>query len=123
MGQAVVGGSVLAAHRAGALRVCLPRTELRPHERGEGRADPGARSGRSTRARNSRSRTLIGESRIDHDRGRARSADRLVKRKGSGMMKTRWIPFLVVASSFLLLSASAWAQSSITGVVRDTSGA
>jgi len=39
------------------------------------------------------------------------------------MMKTRWIPSLVVASSFLLLSASAWAQSSITGVVRDASGA
>ena len=38
-------------------------------------------------------------------------------------MKTRWIPSLVVVSSFLLLSASAWAQSSITGVVRDTSGA
>jgi hypothetical protein len=38
-------------------------------------------------------------------------------------MKTRWIPFLVVASSFLLLSTAAWAQSSITGVVRDTSGA
>jgi hypothetical protein len=39
------------------------------------------------------------------------------------MMKSRWIPCLVVVSSFLLLSASAWAQSSITGVVRDTSGA
>src|SRR5437762_13217791 len=39
------------------------------------------------------------------------------------MMKTRWIPSLVVASSFLLLPAFAWAQSSITGVVRDTSGA
>ena len=38
-------------------------------------------------------------------------------------MKTRWIPALVVVSSFLLLSASAWAQSSITGVVRDGSGA
>src|SRR5258707_3142264 len=40
------------------------------------------------------------------------------------MMETRRIPCLVVASSFfLLLSASAWAQSSITGVVRDASGA
>src|SRR5882762_5500303 len=39
------------------------------------------------------------------------------------MMKTRWIPSLVLASSFLLLPASTWAQSSITGVVRDTSGA
>src|SRR5678815_2808639 len=38
-------------------------------------------------------------------------------------MNTRWIPALVVVSSFLLLSASAWAQSSITGVVRDGSGA
>ena len=38
-------------------------------------------------------------------------------------MKSRWIPCLVVVSSFLLLSASASAQSSITGVVRDTSGA
>ena len=38
-------------------------------------------------------------------------------------MKTRWIPPLVVASSLLLLPASAWAQSSITGVVRDASGA
>src|SRR5258706_5035154 len=38
-------------------------------------------------------------------------------------MKTRWIPSLVVASSFLLLPAPAWAQSSITGVVRDGSGA
>ena len=38
-------------------------------------------------------------------------------------MQTRWIPSLVVVSSFLLLSASAWAQSSITGVARDTSGA
>jgi hypothetical protein len=38
-------------------------------------------------------------------------------------MKTRWIPALVVVSSFLLLPASAWAQSSITGVVRDGSGA
>jgi Carboxypeptidase regulatory-like domain len=38
------------------------------------------------------------------------------------MMKTRWIPF-VVASSFLLLSSVASAQSSITGLVRDTSGA
>ena len=38
-------------------------------------------------------------------------------------MKSRWIPCLVVVSSFLLLSTSAWAQSSITGVVRDTSGA
>jgi len=37
-------------------------------------------------------------------------------------MKTRWIPFLVAASSFLLPTL-AWAQSSITGVVRDTSGA
>src|SRR5438105_14699524 len=39
------------------------------------------------------------------------------------MMKTRWIPSLVVVSSFLLRSASAWAQSSITVVVRDTTGA
>src|SRR5258705_2035361 len=39
------------------------------------------------------------------------------------LMKPRWIPSLVVASSFLLLPAAAWAQSSITGVVRDTSGA
>ena len=38
-------------------------------------------------------------------------------------MKTRWIPALVVVSSFLLLPAFAWAQSSITGVVRDGSGA
>src|ERR1043166_4469856 len=38
-------------------------------------------------------------------------------------MKTRWIPFLVVASSFLLLPAAARAQSSITGVVRDSSAA
>ena len=38
-------------------------------------------------------------------------------------MKTRWIPFLVVASSFLLLPVIASAQSSITGLVRDTSGA
>jgi len=37
------------------------------------------------------------------------------------MMQTRWI--LVVAASFLLLPAPARAQSSITGVVRDTSGA
>src|SRR5215510_3897198 len=37
-------------------------------------------------------------------------------------MKTRWISFLVAASSFLL-PTFAWAQSSITGVVRDTSGA
>jgi Carboxypeptidase regulatory-like domain len=37
-------------------------------------------------------------------------------------MKTRWILFLVVASSFLL-PGIAGAQSSITGVVRDTSGA
>ena len=36
-------------------------------------------------------------------------------------MQTRWI--LVVAASFLLLPAPARAQSSITGVVRDTSGA
>src|SRR5882672_5020390 len=39
------------------------------------------------------------------------------------MMETRRIRALVVASSFLLLPASTWAQSSITGVVRDTSGA
>src|SRR5258705_8628836 len=39
------------------------------------------------------------------------------------LMKPRWIPSLVVASSFLLLPAAAWAQSSITGVVRDGSGA
>ena len=38
-------------------------------------------------------------------------------------MNTRWIPALVVVSSFLLLPAAASAQSSITGVVRDTSGA
>jgi carboxypeptidase family protein len=38
-------------------------------------------------------------------------------------MKTRWIPALVVVSSFLLLPAFASAQSSITGVVRDGSGA
>jgi Carboxypeptidase regulatory-like domain len=38
-------------------------------------------------------------------------------------MKTRWIPAFVVVSSFLLLPAFAWAQSSITGVVRDGSGA
>ena len=38
-------------------------------------------------------------------------------------MKTRWIPSLILASSFLLLPTAAWAQSSITGVVRDTSGA
>src|SRR5207237_393568 len=38
-------------------------------------------------------------------------------------MKTRWILFLVAASSFLLLPTIARAQSSITGVVRDTSGA
>ena len=37
-------------------------------------------------------------------------------------MKTGWIPALVVVSSFLL-PASAWAQSSVTGVVRDGSGA
>src|SRR5215510_7462332 len=37
-------------------------------------------------------------------------------------MKTRWISFLVAASSFLL-PTFAWAQSSITGVVRDGSGA
>jgi hypothetical protein len=39
------------------------------------------------------------------------------------MMETRRIPCLVVASSFLLIAASSWAQSSITGVVRDPSGA
>jgi Carboxypeptidase regulatory-like domain len=39
------------------------------------------------------------------------------------MMTTRRIPSLVVASCLLLLPASAWAQSSITGVVRDASGA
>src|SRR5258705_8012731 len=39
------------------------------------------------------------------------------------MMETRRIRALVVASSFLLLAAPAWAQSSITGVVRDGSGA
>src|SRR5882672_8502361 len=39
------------------------------------------------------------------------------------MMETRRISCLVVASSFLLLAAAAWAQSSITGVVRDGSGA
>src|SRR6476660_2432097 len=39
------------------------------------------------------------------------------------MMKSRWIPCLVVVSSFLFLPTAAWAQSSITGVVRDTSGA
>ncbi len=38
-------------------------------------------------------------------------------------MKTRWIPALVAVSSFLLLPAFAWAQSSIAGVVRDSSGA
>ena len=38
-------------------------------------------------------------------------------------MMTRWIPPLVVASSLLLVPASAWAQSSLTGVVRDGSGA
>jgi len=38
-------------------------------------------------------------------------------------METRRIPALLVASSFLFLAAPAWAQSSVTGVVRDTSGA
>ena len=38
-------------------------------------------------------------------------------------MKTPWVPTLVVSLSILLLSTIASAQSSITGVVRDTSGA
>src|ERR1041384_2830799 len=38
-------------------------------------------------------------------------------------MKTPWVPTLVVSLSILLLSSIASAQSSITGVVRDTSGA
>ena len=38
-------------------------------------------------------------------------------------MKIPWVPSLVVSFAFLLLSTGAWAQSSITGVVRDTSGA
>ena len=38
-------------------------------------------------------------------------------------LRTPRVAFLLVVSSWLLLPAVAWAQSSITGVVRDTSGA
>ena len=37
-------------------------------------------------------------------------------------MRSQRVVFLVVALSFLLLPAAAWAQSGISGVVRDTSG-